>query len=141
MESYHRLGLPILEAPTLGALAEKMKMPAEQFEATVHSYNEAVQDQRALAITPPKSALAYKLDHPKYYAFYPLVPGITMTFGGVTINKAAQVTEPDGRVIGGLLAAGEIAGCLYHDDYIGGGMLANCLVMGRQAGRTATNRT
>jgi succinate dehydrogenase/fumarate reductase flavoprotein subunit len=140
MESYHRLGLPILEAPTLAALAEKMNMPKGQFEETVRSYNEAVVEQKALTVAPPKSALAYKLEHPKYYAFFPLVPGITMTFGGVTINKAAQVIEPDGRVIDGLLAAGEIAGCLYHDDYIGGGMLANCLVMGRQAGRTATNR-
>ena len=139
MESYRRLGLPILDAPTLAALAEKMKMPEEQFEATVRSFNDAVQDQRAPTAIPPKSALAYKLEHPKYYAFYPLVPGITMTFGGLTINQAAQVTEPDGRVIGGLLAAGEIAGALYHDDYIGGGMLANCLVMGRQAGRTAMN--
>ncbi len=141
MESYRRLGLPILEAPTLAALAEQMKMPVEQFEATVRAYNDAVQDQKALTITPPKSALAYKLEHPKYYAFFPLVPGVTMTFGGVTINQAAEVTEADGRVIGGLLAAGEIAGCLYHDDYIGGGMLANCLVMGRQAGRTATHAT
>lgn len=141
MESYRRLGLPILDAPTLAGLAEKMKMPAEQFEATVRSYNGAVKDQRALSAIPPKSALAFKLEHPKYYAFYPLVPGITMTFGGLNINRVAQVTEPDGRVIGGLLAAGEIAGALYHDDYIGGGMLANCLVMGRVAGRTATSAT
>jgi flavocytochrome c len=137
METFRRVGLEILEAPTLTALAESMKMPVAQFEATVRDYNAAVENQRALSVTPPKAALAFKLEHPKYYAFFPLVPGITMTFGGLMINQEAQVVETDGQVIDGLLAAGEIAGALYYDDYIGGAMLSNCLVMGRQAGRTA----
>ena len=61
-----------------------------------------------------------------------------MTFGGLTINREARVVESDGRVIGGLFAAGEISGALYYDDYIGGAMFTNCLVMGRIAARTAT---
>ncbi len=81
--------------------------------------------------------LAHKIETPKFYAFKSLVPGITLTFGGIMINEKAQVLEPDGRAIAGLYAAGEGAGHVYFDDYIGGGSLANCLVMGRIAGRQA----
>jgi succinate dehydrogenase/fumarate reductase flavoprotein subunit len=38
-------------------------------------------------------------------------------------------------VIAGLFAARENAGAVFYDDYIGGGSLTNCLVMGRIAGR------
>jgi succinate dehydrogenase/fumarate reductase flavoprotein subunit len=90
-----------------------------------------------LEAKPPKTDFAYKIAAPKFYAFYPLVPGITLTFGGIKINDKAQVQEADGQVIAGLYAAGECAGGLYYDDYIGGGSLVNCLVMGRVAGKQA----
>ena len=85
---------------------------------------------------PPLSGqLASKIDKPPFYAVSNLSPGITLTFGGIMINDRAEVLEPDGRVIPGLFAAGEGAGHLFHHDYIGGGSLTNCLVMGRIAGR------
>ena len=37
----------------------------------------------------------------------------------------------------GLYASGECAGGVFYDDYVGGGSLANCLVMGRIAGKGA----
>jgi len=40
----------------------------------------------------------------------------------------------------GKYAAGECAGGLYYDDYIGGASLANCLVMGRIAGQEAAKK-
>jgi succinate dehydrogenase/fumarate reductase flavoprotein subunit len=93
----------------------------------------------ALAATPPKTGYALKVATPKFYAFYPLVPGITLTFGGIRINGKAQALEADGTVMTGLYAAGECAGDLHYDDYIRGGSLANCLVFGRIAGRGAAS--
>ena len=40
-------------------------------------------------------------------------------------------------MIPGLFAGGEGAGGLYYDDYVGGGSLSDCLVMGRVAGSSA----
>ena len=138
VDTFHRLGLPILQASSLAELASQMKMPADAVETTIKTYNAAINNQRATGITPPKAALAYPIENPSYYAFYPLVPGVTMSFGGLMIDAAANVLEPDTTPMGGLYAAGEVAGALFYDDYIGGAMLTNCLVMGRQAGRAAT---
>jgi succinate dehydrogenase/fumarate reductase flavoprotein subunit len=135
--AFKNAGLSIVEADTLEQLATKIEAPPAQLVATVKAFNDLVKDGKALDASPPKATLAFKVQTPKFYAFYPLVPGITLSFGGLMINSNAQVLEADGRVIGGLYAAGENAGAPYYDDYIGGGSLTNCLVMGRIAGRQA----
>ncbi|MFB3819275.1 MAG: FAD-dependent oxidoreductase [Candidatus Methylomirabilales bacterium] len=137
VRQFQGLGIEIVEADTLDALAAKIAVPANQLVKTVTEFNAAVQDGKAPGATPPKSGHALKVATPKFYAFYPLSPGVTLTFGGVRINTRAQVQEPDGTVIPGLYAAGECAGDLHYDDYIGGGALAACLVIGRVAGRQA----
>jgi flavocytochrome c len=134
---FQDLKLGVIEADSLSELASKINVPPAALEQTVSEYNAAVKDNKALEAKPPKAAFAYKIATPKFYAFYPLVPGITMTFGGIKINDKAQVQEADRLVIAGLYAAGECAGGLYYDDYIGGGSLVNCLVMGRVAGKQA----
>ena len=96
---------------------------------------------RAFSSAPWRATLAYKIEKPKFYAFYPLVLGITLTFGGIAINSNGQALEPDGSVIAGLFAAGENAGAVFYDDYFAGGSLTNCLVMGRIAGRQAALRS
>lgn len=137
IRQFQGLGLEVVEAESLEALAAKIGAPPAQLVKTVSEFNAAVQDGKAPTATPPKAGFALKVAAPKFYAFYPLVPGITLTFGGVRINPKAQVQEADGSVIPGLYAAGECAGDPHYDDYIGGGSLANCLVMGRIAGRNA----
>lgn len=42
--------------------------------------------------------------------------------------------EENVEVIPGLYAAGECAGGLFYEDYIGGGSIANCSVFGRIGG-------
>lgn len=137
VKQFQGIGLEVVEADTLGGLAEKIGVPPSQFVKTVSEFNDQVKDGKALGASPPKAGWAYKIMTPKFYAFYPLVPGITLTFGSIRTNGNAQVLEMDGRVIPGLYAAGEAAGGLFYDDYIGGGSLANCLVMGRIAGKQA----
>ena len=129
--------LPVLEASTIEDLAGQIKVPATQLRATIEQFNNAVKDGKAEDANPPKSALASKVQTPKFYAFYPLVPAITQTFGAITINSNAQVLQPDGRIIPGLYAAGNCAGPLYYDNYWPGGMQTSCLVMGRIAGHQA----
>lgn len=63
----------------------------------------------------------------------PLVVGLTVHFcmGGVAI-------DPDGcSSVPGLLAAGEVTGGLHGANRLGGNALAEALVFGRRAGRTA----
>jgi succinate dehydrogenase/fumarate reductase flavoprotein subunit len=137
VKQFAGLGIDIVEAGSLSELASKIGAPAAALEQTIADFNAAVKDGKALDAKPPKTAFAYKIASPKFYAFYPLMPGITLTFGGIKINEKAQAQEADGTVIPGLYAAGECAGGLYYDDYIGGASLANCLVMGRIAGQEA----
>jgi flavocytochrome c len=139
VRQFQGLGIDIVEADSLEALAAKIGCPAPQLVQTVTEFNNAVQDGKALAATPPKTGYALKVSTPKFYAFYPLVPGVTLTFGGIRINDKAQAQEADGTVMPGLYAAGECAGDLHYDDYIGGGALAACLVFGRIAGRRAAS--
>lgn len=134
--------LPVMEANTIEDLASQIKVPPVQLRATIEDFNSAVRDEAAAGAAPPKSALAAKIATPPFYAFYPLVPAITQTFGAIATNADAQVLEPDGRVISGLYAAGNCAGPLYYDNYWPGGMQISCLVIGRIAGsRAALART
>ena len=134
---FQGLGIEVFEAETIEELAAKIGGPPGALKLTIDEFNNAVKDGKALGTKPPKEALAHKIMTPKFYAFYPLVPGITQTFGGIKVNTNAQVLEPDGRVIPGLYAAGECVGGLFYDDYIGGGSLARCVVLGRIAGKNA----
>jgi flavocytochrome c len=137
MGTFRRLGIEIAEAATLEELAEKIGVPADALMATVNEFNTSVENGAAPKASPPKAALAGKIETAPFYAFRSLAPGVTLTFGGIMINEKAEVLEADGRVIPGLYAAGEGAGHVFYDDYVGGGSLANCLVMGRIAGREA----
>ena len=137
VKQFEGLGIDIVSADTIAELAAKIGVPAAALEKTIADFNATVKDGKALGAQPAKAAFAFKVSAPKFYAFYPLSPGITLTFGGIRISEKSQALEADGKVISGLFAAGECAGGLYYDDYIGGASLANCLVMGRIAGQQA----
>ena len=136
---FQGLGIEVIEADTIEDLASKIGTPPAALKVTLEEFNNSVKDGKALDIKPPKGANAFKIITPKFYAFYPLVPGITLTMGGIKINTNCQALEPDGRVIPGLYAAGECVGGIFYDDYIGGGSLARCVVLGRIGGRKAAS--
>jgi succinate dehydrogenase/fumarate reductase flavoprotein subunit len=137
IKQYQTLGFPIAEASSLEELATKIGVPADVLKKTIADFNDSIQDGKALKANPVKTSFAYPIATPKFYAFSPMIPGITLTFGGISTNTNAQVLEADGRVIRGLYAAGECAGGLFYEDYIGGGSIANCSVFGCIAGRHA----
>jgi fumarate reductase flavoprotein subunit len=60
------------------------------------------------------------------------------TSAGLRIYPDARVLGADGRAIAGLYAAGETAGGVLGERYVGGGnYISNALIFGRIAGRSA----
>ena len=77
------------------------------------------------------------MDTPPFYG-YPLRPGITFTYLGVTINDKAQVIMQNDRAAQNIFAAGEImAGNILGQGYLAGFGLTIGTVFGRIAGKEA----
>merc|ERR1719313_1822033 len=53
------------------------------------------------------------------------------------MNPDAEILKSDDSVIGGLYAAGEIAGGVHGNNRLGGNSLLDCVVFGRVAGKHA----
>jgi tricarballylate dehydrogenase len=137
------------KADTLEKLAGELDLDVAKFAKTVTEFNAAVQpgkynpdrhhlDGKTTAgIYPPKSNYALEIDEPPFEA-WPVRCGLTFAFGGLKIDpKTSQVQHVAGRPIGGLYAAGEMAGGLWVGNYASGsGMMAGA-TFGRIAGTHA----
>ena len=64
---------------------------------------------------------------------------ITFTFGGLRVDRRAQVVSCDFKPIPGLFAAGELIGGLFYFNYPGGAGLMAGAVFGRLAGDSAAS--
>ncbi len=123
-----------------GVDAERCLLTLNEFNAAVEThvpFNPAVKDKRGtrgLAIN--KSNWANRLDSPPYRAFQ-ITCGITFTFGGVKINRHAEVCDQEQKTIPGLFAAGELIGGLFYFNYPGGTGLTSGAVFGKIAGERA----
>ena len=92
---------------------------------------------RTEGLNPPKSHWARAIDTPPYYG-YPLRPGITFTYLGVTVNEQARVMMLDGKPAENIFAAGEVmAGNILGKGYLAGFGLTIGSVFGRLAGGEA----
>jgi tricarballylate dehydrogenase len=88
-------------------------------------------------LEPPKSHWAIPLDTPPFYG-YPLRPGITFTYLGVSVNQQAKVIMKDDQPAPNIFAAGEImAGNILGKGYLAGLGMTIGTVFGRIAGREA----
>jgi tricarballylate dehydrogenase len=88
-------------------------------------------------LTPSKSHWARPLDTPPFYG-YPLRPGITFTYLGVTVNERAQVIMQNNAPAANIFAAGEImAGNILGQGYMAGFGMTVGTVFGRIAGKEA----
>jgi len=67
-----------------------------------------------------------------------VTPAVHFTMGGVVINERAEVLNIDGERIGGVWAAGEVAGGVHGENRLGGSSLLECCVFGRVAGSEIT---
>lgn len=145
-DEYHIPQVTMAEANTIEELAQAMDIEVEGLVATVDQYNAACQPGEynptvldgvhTEGIEPPKSNWALPLDSPPYLA-YAVTCGLTFTFGGLRINRRAQVMDNVDEPIPGLYAAGEIVGGIFYHNYPGGSGLMSGSVFGRVAGTSA----
>ena len=116
------------------------------FVHTVREFNAAVQQgefnpfrldgKNAIGISPSRNNWALPIDTPPFEGF-PVVCGMTFTFGGLRVMPEARVLHTMGYSIPGLYAAGEMVGGLWHGNYpSGAGMMAGT-VFGRISGTSA----
>ncbi len=137
-----------IEADTFEDLVAQLDIDdREQAVQTLNEYNNATTGSSDFdpskkdglstkGLSPNKSNWAQALDKPPFLA-YSATGGITFTFGGLKINKRAQVIGTDWRPIPGLYCCGEMVGGLFHFNYPGGTGLVSGSVFGKIAGRNA----
>jgi len=138
---------PPVVSDSVGEMAVKLGLDPAALEETVGTFNQSTRpgafDPTALddcvteGLEPLKSHWARPLDTPPFYG-YPLRPGITFTYLGVTVNERAQVIMQSERPARNIFAAGEImAGNILGKGYLAGFGMTIGTVFGRIAGREA----
>jgi fumarate reductase flavoprotein subunit len=107
----------VLEAPTLDALAEKMKVPADALKKTISRYNELAKGRRDLDFGKRADRLT-AVDTPPFYAEWTPNPDKPMLiFGGLLANERLQAVDADGKAISGLYLAGNTVGGRFKQAY------------------------
>ena len=123
-------------ADTLEELARLINVNPANLVQTVAEFNAAVERKGGDAFG--RTLFADKLDTAPFYAA-PRAPTVHHTMGGIAINTSAEVLDPNGKIIPGLFAAGEVTGGIHGSNRLGGNALPDTIVFGRIAGRNAAN--
>ena len=147
-EEYRFWDASFITADTIKELVSKMDgIDKATTLETIHSYNEAVDEsnkfdpsildgKKTVGLHLDKTNWANKLDTPPFKA-YPVKCGITFTYGGLSVDKDANVLTKNKEKINGLFACGELVGSVFYNGYPGGSGLTSGAVFGRIAGRSA----
>lgn len=123
-QRYYSHAEPI-EAPSISELASKIGIEPVVLAHTVDDFNKAARDdiefdptkpdgKCTTGVVPRKSNWAIRIDKPPFQA-YPVTGGITFTFGGLLVNRTAQVLNTSNQPIRGLYASGDILGLFFHN--------------------------
>ncbi len=135
-------------ADTVEGLADKLGLDPAALRATVDAYNAACAEdgpfdptvhdgRRTQGLAPDKTNWARPIRRAPFSG-YPLRPGITFTYLGVTVSEDAKVAMADGRPSSNIWAAGEImAGNILGQGYLAGIGMTIGSVFGRIAGANA----
>ena len=135
----------VVQAESIEVLAAKIGVPARNLSRTVERWNSMMPsgyDDDFMRHVTLKEKGAYPILDPisqgPFYAVQ-IVPGeLVCTHTGIQVNKHAQVCKEDGTEVHGLYAAGEAAGGILGERYVGAGnSVTNGLVLGRIAGAHA----
>jgi hypothetical protein len=120
----------IKKAGTLEGLARKLRLPEEEFRATVERYNRMA----ALGVDEDFGKQAKDLLPLKKPPYYGVTYGgwLLTTMDGLHINEDMQVMDAQGNAIVGLYAAGDVAGGFFADNFYPE------LVVGVAVGKTMT---
>jgi len=149
LEPRYSTGTPVV-ADTLEGLADELGIDRRAFLRTVADFNAAVApdaEERADPFTldgvsaepegqPAKSNWARAIAEGPFVC-YPVMCGITFTYGGIKIDGEARVITQEGVPMSGLYATGEITGGFFFHNYGAGAGLVRGAVFGRIAGTNA----
>ena len=138
---------PPVEAGSIAQLAAALNLDSTALAAAVNQFNDSVRagsfdparldDCCTAGLEPRKSHWAVRIDTPPYFG-YPLRPGITFTYLGLSVDDSARVIMQNGDSARNIFAAGEImAGNILGKGYLAGFGLTIGSVFGRIAGREA----
>jgi fumarate reductase flavoprotein subunit len=130
----------ILRADSLEALAKCAGIAPASLASTVARYNADCAAGHDSAFFKDAKQLR-PISTPPFYAAEIRPAIICLTSCGPRITPDTHVLDQNERPIPGLFAAGEVTGNVLGDRYIGGGnSIANAIVFGRIAGRSAARR-
>ncbi|GEP37379.1 3-ketosteroid-delta-1-dehydrogenase [Nocardioides psychrotolerans] len=124
----------IRKADSIEALAAEIEVPADALAATIDRFNgfarsgtdedfhrgESGYDQYYSDPTVKPNPSLHTIDQGPFYAVK-IVPGDLGTKGGLVTDERARVLRPDGSVIGGLYAAGNVSSAVMGNTYAGPG--------------------
>lgn len=133
-----RRGGTVYRGRSVEALARSASIQARPLANTLAAYNAA--DGNLAQLEVPRSANRHPLQPP--LLAIPVVPGITMTMGGLLIDGHARVLDSTDVAIPGLYAAGGTSGGLQGGrlgGYVGG--LAPALIFGLLAAEHAAQQS
>jgi succinate dehydrogenase/fumarate reductase flavoprotein subunit len=130
----------VLTAPTITALAASMGVEPAVLAGTVARYNEDVAAGHDTMFEKPARVMR-AIAEPPFYATELRLCNLALTGAGPRVNRDGQVLDRGAIPIRGLFAAGECAGGVLGDVYMGSGnALANAVTFGRVAGQNAAKR-
>jgi 3-oxosteroid 1-dehydrogenase len=124
----------VRKAASLSELAAQIDVPAEALTATVERFNafartgvdedyhrgESAYDKYYSDPTVKPNPSLHVIDQAPFYAVK-IVPGDLGTKGGLVTDERARVLRPDGSVIAGLYAAGNVSSAVMGHTYAGPG--------------------
>ena len=124
----------IKKSSTIAGLAAEIGVPADALEATVERFNgfarsgadedfhrgESAYDKYYSDHTVKPNPSLHVIDQAPFYAVK-IVPGDLGTKGGLVTDERARVLRPDGSVIPGLYAAGNVSSAVMGHTYAGPG--------------------
>ena len=126
----------VKEYPTLKAMADDLKIPYEELKKTNDTFNGYMTAQK----DPDFDCMFFDDGKPNTdgpFLAVRLWPRVHHCMGGLEINDNAQVLSVRGKVINGLYAAGEVTGGVHGMVRLGTVAVADCMIFGRVAARTA----
>ncbi|MCR5785977.1 MAG: FAD-dependent oxidoreductase [Eubacterium sp.] len=101
---------------TISELADAMGAPADVLENTIKNYEIYCRNKRDEELYKDPEYLVDMGEDGPWYGIR-LLRKFDVTMGGVSINKNMEVLRPDGSIIKGLYAAGDIASGWMGPDY------------------------
>jgi succinate dehydrogenase/fumarate reductase flavoprotein subunit len=127
----------VLAAATVDELAVTLGLEPAALAGTVRRYNSDVAAGHDTMFEKPAHVMR-GIDEPPFYATELRLCNLALTGAGPRINRDGQVLDQGATPIRGLFAAGECAGGVLGDVYVGSGnALANAVTFGRVAGQNA----